>query len=190
MSDWLCQHFDGIPYGDHHDFILPEEARDYLVFTIVRNPYERVASKHFHITWGDTRPRTKPGNERVPLPVQSDTSIERRVRARTDRNISNKPAFMTQKRFTDLSRIDLALYFERFPHCLNELPFVSPDNIPDFPHHPERAIRPAKDFFELFDHTDEEQVVWAHAEDDFELFAYQRFNSGLPETAPNAIRLR
>ena len=40
-----------------------------------------------------------------------------------------------------------------------------------------------------FGHTDEEQVVWAHSAEDFEAFGYRRLDPGLPEDAPNSLRI-
>lgn len=81
------------------------------------------------------------------------------------------------------------LYFERLPACLTELPFVDPDDLPHFPHHPERGIRPSGDFFDFFGATDEEDVVWVYAAEDFEAFGYRRFDCGLPEDAPNTLQI-
>jgi len=53
-------------------------------------------------------------------------------------------------------------------------------------HHPERGSRPPGNFFDLFP-SDEEQVVWASAFEDFEAFGYRRFDCGLPKEAPNAL---
>ncbi|HIJ73239.1 MAG TPA: hypothetical protein HPP83_03975, partial [Candidatus Hydrogenedentes bacterium] len=92
-------------------------------------------------------------------------------------------------RFIDRGRVNLVLYFERLPECLLELPFVDPNNVPPFPHHPERGIRPPGNFFDFFRDTDEEEVVWAHAAGDFEAFGYRRFDCGLPEDAPSALRI-
>ena len=59
--------------------------------------------------------------------------------------------------------------------------------MPPFPHHPERGIRPPGNYFDFFGDTDDEQVVWAGAAEDFETFGYQRFDCGLPDDAPNAL---
>ena len=47
MNHWLIEHFNGRWHGGHHDYAVPEEAADYLVFAIVRNPYDRALSSHF-----------------------------------------------------------------------------------------------------------------------------------------------
>ena len=123
------------------------------------------------------------------MPVQSTIPLEQRVREARAANES--PDYGTnQKRIVDRAGIDLVLYFERLPECLKELPFVDPDNMPPLPHHPERGIRPEGDFFAFFAETDEEDVVWAHSAEDFEAFGYRRFECGLPEEAPCALRVK
>ncbi len=49
MNHWLCEYFDGRNCGGHHDCDVPPEFAGYLVFTIVRNPYDRAASGHFAV---------------------------------------------------------------------------------------------------------------------------------------------
>ena len=51
MNRWLMDHFEGEWFGYHHQWRVPEEARNYLIFTIVRNLYEREVSGWFHIPW-------------------------------------------------------------------------------------------------------------------------------------------
>ena len=59
MSTWLVENFKGESIGRHHEWRVPTELREYLVFTIVRNPYERVVSMDYHITWGTIPPDGK-----------------------------------------------------------------------------------------------------------------------------------
>ncbi len=47
IHKWLGDHFEGHWHGGHHDWRVPEECRDYLVFTVIRNPYEIQASGWF-----------------------------------------------------------------------------------------------------------------------------------------------
>ncbi|NLX07819.1 MAG: hypothetical protein GXY33_21985 [Phycisphaerae bacterium] len=52
------------------------------------------------------------------------------------------------------------------------------------------GITPGGTFFELFRDTDEEEVVWAYAAEDFAAFGYRRFEWGLAADAPDALRVR
>lgn len=48
MNEWLMRHYGGIWYGGHHDYEgIPDDARSFLVFTTVRNPYDRAVSGFF-----------------------------------------------------------------------------------------------------------------------------------------------
>ncbi|MHC4914800.1 MAG: hypothetical protein ACYTGB_04855 [Planctomycetota bacterium] len=210
MNHWLSEHFDGRNLGGHHDYIVPDEFADYLVFTVVRNPYDRRTSGHFAVTWDDQAPteeelegcrntqerlrrfrevlKSREAQRQREMPEQSEVSLEQRIREAALAN-EGEGAEVNQKRIVERGGVKLVLYFERLPECLTELPFVGAKDVPVFPHHPERGIRPAGDFFEFFKGTDEEQVVWAYAAEDFEAFGYRRYESGLPEGVPDALRM-
>ena len=211
MNHWLREYFDGRWYGGHHDYNVPEEAAGYFIFTVVRNPYDRATSHHFAVTWDEMGVKeeelgpcqspqerlqksrailkTREKQQQRQRPQQSNVPLEERLRAAALSN-EGEGQHLNQKRFIDRAGVNLALYFERLPDCLRALPFVDPHNVPPFPHHPERGIRPDGDFFELFSGTDEEQVVWAHGAEDFKALDYRRFDCGLPAEAPMARSLR
>ena len=133
MNEWLMQHYGGVWYGGHHDYHgIPDDARSFLVFTTVRNPYDRAVSGFFGRTWDD-RPRDAELRVAVPPPTAED--IDSRIeRGRDD--------VVPYREFIEGAGVSLLLHFERLPECLLELPFVDPATIASFPHVLERGIRP------------------------------------------------
>lgn len=186
MYRWLSENYGSETLGGHHDFLVPEEFRDYLIFTVVRNPYERNASGSFAVFWNDEKPDA---SKRIPspTPTPSTKSLDERIRERRQDGVTPGNG-MNQSQFIKRAGVQLALYFEQMPQCLAALPFVNPENIPPFPHALERGIRPAGTFFDHFS-QDDEKCVWAYAAEDFKLLGYERFNSGLPEGINNCIHL-
>ena len=189
MNRWLMDHFEGEWFGGHHDWQVPEEARNYLIFTMVRNPYERRISFHFNIAWNDEKDKSL--REYVAPPQPSSEPLEERIQQAILRRGGLRKEGKTidhgnQKHFIDKAGVSLALYFERRPACLRELPFVDEGAMPPFPHSPQRGIRPPGNFFDYFAEEDEE-VEWAYAGEDFEAFGYRRYDCGLPAEAPNAL---
>ena len=188
MNHWLLDHYQGRTHGRHHQMDVPEEASDYLVFTIVRNPYDLWVSYRFHVPWGDsgvkvTEEEIGPcGSDRErrarkmellktktltqPRPLTPPTlSLEERVaKAKTDTHVGS-----LQMQNIRRAGVNLVLYYERLPDCLAELPFVDVGDLPPFPRFPERGVRPAGSFFDIFP-AEEEQVVWAAASEDFSAF--------------------
>jgi hypothetical protein len=55
MHRWLVDHYAG-EWRGMHEWRVPAECQQYLVFTVVRNPYERAASGMFGVLWGDEEP--------------------------------------------------------------------------------------------------------------------------------------
>ena len=193
-SRWLTNNYGGEYIGFHHQWRVPEEARDYLIFTIVRNPYERVTSGTFAKAWSGLKPQEKL-REFVGPPAKATESLEERIQEETLRKdasftyegTANVPeSCMNQWFYTQRAGVSLVLFFERIPECLRDLPFVTGDDLPEFPHVLERGIRPPGDFFDHFD-DDEEKVTWAYASEDFEAFGYRRLNASLPKESPDSL---
>jgi len=95
---------------------------------------------------------------------------------------------LSQKEFVLKGGVTLALYLERLPSSLGELPFTNKATITEFPHALERGIGPSGTFFDFFSAADE-AIYWEYAREEFEFFGYKRFASGLPVEAPNSLDL-
>ena len=175
MNHWLLDHYQGRIHGRHHQMDVPEEASDYLVFTIVRNPYDLWVSYGFHVAWGDAGvteeeigPCGSDRERRARIREILKTKTETQPRPLTPSTISLEDGSL-QMQHIRRAGVNLVLYYERLPDCLVELPFVDVGDLPPFPRHPERGVRPAGSFFDIFP-TEEEQVVWAAASEDFSAF--------------------
>lgn len=190
MNTWLMDNYQGEWFGNHHDWRVPDFAKDYLIFTIVRNPYDRAVSGYFGLPWNDSAPH-EALREHVPMPAKSSNPLTTIIAEAMVRTAAMPEAEgdMNQAPFVRKAHVSLVLYFERLPYALKELPFVYENAMAPFPHMLERGIRPSGDFFDLFS-TDDEAHYWAYAREDFDAFGYQRYSSELPAEAPNAIRMR
>jgi len=129
---------------------------------------------------------TKPAPSNEPFDERIQTAkLTGRAEIVND-SASVPEAGMNQSHFIKKAGVTLALFFERLPQCLGELPFVEKDQIPAFPYALEKGIRPAGNFFDHFE-AEDEQVTWAYAVEDFELLGYKRYNPDLPAESPNAL---
>ena len=195
VSRWLTANYKGESYGYHHQWRVPEEAKDYLIFTVVRNPYDRSASGKFALLWNGEK---SDPSKRVPSkkPEPSSEPLEQRLReAELVGNAikiaegTNVPENgMNQSHWIKKAGIKLVLFFERLPECLGDLPFVDQDDMPRLGHALEKGIRPPGTFFDHFS-SEDEQCTWAYAAEDFETLGYRRYDATLPKQAPHSLRL-
>jgi Sulfotransferase family len=134
MSRWLLEHYQGESFGDHHEWRVPEFAREYLIFTVVRNPYQRVVSGYFSLTWDNLEPQAEL-REQLPLPDKAANPLARILQEEiTHRPSTPDPDFdMNQLPFVAKAGVKLALYFERLPAALTELPFADKTHVPASP---------------------------------------------------------
>ena len=141
MSQWLVDHYQGEWHRQHHEWKVPQEYHDFLIFTLIRNPYEIQASGWYF------EQVNKPENYKKP---KSYAEVVRNwVRPK------NQP--ISQKEFVEWSGISQILYFEHLPDCLQELPFVDPNNISPFPHLNAGGYRPKGDFFAIMTEGDDSE---------------------------------
>ena len=195
VSQWLAAHYHGEWHGAHHQWRTPEGTAGYLKFAVVRNPYERSASGSFGMHWGDETPAPE---KQVPAekPVSPTAPLEKRIEeakltgnaTRLNEGTSVPEIGMNQTHWIRKAGISLALYFERLPECLGELPFVDPNDMPPLSRALEKGIRPPGSFFDHFTPEDE-QVTWAFASEDFKMLGYRRYDAGLPQDSPSLLRV-
>ncbi len=171
MSRWLVDNYQGEWHGRHHEWTVPEDCRDFLVFTVIRNPYEIQASGWF------SEPVNKP--EDYSKPKTYADGVRDWVRP------EDKP--VAQKEFVEWAGISRILYFEHLPSCLADLPFVDPANVPPLPHMNAGGYRHPGTFLEQMAEGDEE-LVWEGSKEDFAFFGYERYDCGEPRIPNNALQ--
>jgi len=58
MNLWLKKNFNATPIGFYHDFVVPEKYKDYCIFTLIRNPYDRALSGYYAERTGNSKGKT------------------------------------------------------------------------------------------------------------------------------------
>lgn len=181
MNRWLMDHFDGEWVDFHHSWRVPAAAQEYLIFTIVRNPYQQAKSGWFHIPWSAEDPNPIKPTKEFAAEMAKSIPLKDGTITIPDHNVPE--VGMNQTHYVKRAGVALVLYLERMPHCLRVLPFVDPDNLPPFPHSEERGPRVSGTFFDHFKTPEDEAAAWAYAAEDFATFGYERYNPKLPASA-------
>jgi hypothetical protein len=169
IARWLVENFDGSAVGYHHAWRVPPTYADYLVFTVVRNPYERCFSAWWFRCQEPSRQRGNPLSGWPFDRFMGSVLAHRQSNRRPDP--AGTAASMTQKQFAELSKARLAFQLER-PQDLALLPFVAPEPVA-LPHQNETASKPRGSFADHFGAA-EEQLVWDYCAEDFAAFGYPR----------------
>ena len=195
VSQWLAKYYKGEWHEAHHQWRVPDECRNYLIFTVVRNPYERTASGKFGMLWGDEKPdpakrvpSEKPPSSNEPLSKQIQEAELTGNATLMNEGASVPEVGMNQSHFIRKAGVSLVLYYERLPECLGDLPFVDENDMPELSRALEKGIRPPGTFFDHFT-SEDEQITWAYASEDFAILGYRRYDSALPEDSPNSMRI-
>ena len=112
-----------------HSFLVPDAFEMFYTFTIIRNPFDRLAS-----LWLKAR---RPVSARVGhahmTGIEFSPFIKMLLRCRAEGENSRENTFMPKYALCEsqasiisrAKRIDKILRFEAFPECLVNLPFVS-----------------------------------------------------------------
>lgn len=173
VSHWLCLNYRGKHVGSYHEMEVPAEYQDYLVWTIVRNPYERCYSWW----WMDAKePREKANPDVFGLPFVEymHRHIERKMDDRWRYNSADPNYSMTQTRVVQISKATHVIRYESMKEGLAELPFIKRLKWPIASRN-KSPTRPQVNFREYFsDNPKAEETVWEYCQEDFETFGYQR----------------
>jgi len=138
----------------HHSTTVPAECRDYLIFTVVRNPYTRMAS-----VWSENRRHFRGAFFRSPFYRFMEICMNHNELL---------PVESQSKRIGMCSEnVGRILFFEDLIDGVKSLPFVREPV--DFPHLFKRERKPARDLFKNPRHV---QWVRETFSDDFERFGY------------------
>ena len=170
VASWLHQHYGGEKLNRYHDWQIPPQLRDYFIFTVVRNPYEKMLSAY----WFYCRGRAK----RIPeftlnMPLVAFLSAWL-TKAQTDAPLPSglRGFFRTQVDWA--VDCQMLIPIERFDYSSHHLPFTG-NRPPRIPHHGQSRGRPRDAYADVFAGQPEaEQLVWEIHKPDFERLGYHR----------------
>jgi hypothetical protein len=164
VSSWLMVHYDATLLRPQHDWKVRPEHRRFLIFTVVRNPYERAFSNW----WWRTKDPQAEGTDLWGMPFADYVAWDISARC------TDPPRNMTQRQYVKGSGATLVLRLERLRSEITRLPFV-PDDHPPIPHMRKTVGKPGLSFAGYFSAEDEE-LVWEGWKEDFEEFGYERLS--------------
>jgi hypothetical protein len=161
INDWSKRNFEAEQIGRYHGFKIPKEFNRYLVFTIIRNPYERCWSWYWFEELRD----------------QNGWSFEEHFRQRlkgknkNGRGLYHPLWASTQKTFVERSKARYVIKLEGLE--LNVLPFVNSEEHMKIPHIRKTRGKPKGLAVDLMTKK-QKDIVLEYCEEDFEVFGYEK----------------
>lgn len=171
----LPQHYGGQRFGGHHETRVPDHARDWFTFTIVRDPYQRAVS----LWWSTTQRAKEKTRDRYGFRknVPEPDSLESFMRYL----VEHKPCVMSlgpnQVQHLQGVRLDRVLRLENLDEDFKRLPFYSgrPNPLPVV-----NETVSERQHWATYMTGDVVQLIEEWAFEDFLRFEYPRFS---PEVA-------
>ena len=152
---WLVDHYEGQKMFGHGSWRIPDECKNYFIFTIVRNPYKRCIE-----WWAKQTQKQMPFNEFLQHLIG--------CRDHPSNYSYHVPEIcMTQKSYYVNSKAEKFIRYENMVEDLKTLPFVS-DPAPLLSH---KDIVDAE--IDALSDQDK-QIVLTYCDEDFDFFGYQR----------------
>jgi len=173
VSQWLVEKHGGEYVRPcTHRWWPPEGCEQYLVFTVVRNPYERCFSWWWY---GCREPNRREANAEIwgmSFPEFMRERIGRKDNAPIDPETGRPNTAMTQARFFELSGASRFVRYEAL-EGLSDLQFVEVFN--GLPRRNVTVTKPKQAFQAYFEGDSQaEDLVWEYCREDFEAFGYER----------------
>ncbi len=161
VRTWLRKYYEGIPLNRHrypqlspgagyHSCFVPDQCKDYLIFTTVRNPYARCYSGYKFEQYGGTFLKYL-----KILP--------------TRRNTGHLKMFYTQTYFVEMSGATHIIKLENIEEILT-LPFIDKPVMPEHLRSRTNIVPPYTDYYG----EEEHQALLKYCEEDFERFGYDK----------------